>query len=52
MVMESLSVERTYLARSPQVLQQLNNIDDFWNELGTTESGRLKDCYGGGELAS
>ncbi|KAH8411048.1 hypothetical protein KR222_010658, partial [Zaprionus bogoriensis] len=39
--------KRTYLARSPEVLQELNNIDDFWHEMGQAESVRLKQYHNG-----
>ncbi|XP_034477613.1 uncharacterized protein LOC117784102 [Drosophila innubila] len=38
----SNELERTHLARSPQVLQELNSITESWNELGQAEGVRLK----------
>ncbi|XP_034106143.1 uncharacterized protein LOC132790918 [Drosophila nasuta] len=38
----SNELERTHLARSPQVLQELNSITEPWNEMGQAEGARLK----------
>ncbi|XP_023174841.1 uncharacterized protein LOC111602124 [Drosophila hydei] len=40
-------LERTHLARSPQLLQQLNSLAEPWQELGHTDSIRLKEYYHG-----
>ncbi|KAH8370416.1 hypothetical protein KR093_003382 [Drosophila rubida] len=37
--------KRTHLARSPQVLQELNSITESWNEMGQAEGVRLKQQY-------
>ncbi|XP_017868889.1 PREDICTED: uncharacterized protein LOC108617576 [Drosophila arizonae] len=41
----SSELERTHLARSPQLLQQLNSLTEPWQELGQPESFRLKQYY-------
>ncbi|KRF78543.1 uncharacterized protein LOC115762256 [Drosophila novamexicana] len=41
----SSELERTHLARSPQLLRELDNIKETCHELGQPESFRLKQYY-------
>ncbi|XP_032590745.1 uncharacterized protein LOC116805057 [Drosophila grimshawi] len=43
----SCELERTHLARSPQLLQELNNIKESCDEMGHVEFFRLKQYHNG-----